>query len=294
MTLEDLRVFIAVCERGSLSAVARDLSRSQPAVSQHIKRLEREAGLALVERRPRGVVPTQAGRLLYDAARDGLNGIDSAVRRLRDLAEGTAGEVRVTTGATTVRHFLANGVLAFRKRFPEVRPEFRTRISSRACLAALLADEADLALITIGDPVRGIEQRPFIELPWSLAVSADDPLARREHLDPAELEGIPHIRLPENSTAQTQLDAHLAEHRVERTTAVGAADWDTVVLLAELGVGRAIVPTLPGWHPSRHPRLRLVPIPGLPPLSAGWGVRRWETLPPFARAFAETIAANLV
>ncbi|MFD9893042.1 LysR family transcriptional regulator [Amycolatopsis sp. NPDC059027] len=294
MTLEDLRVFVAVCDRGNLSAVARELSRSQSAVSQHIKRLEREIGLALVERRPRGVVPTQAGRLLHTAARGSLNGIDSVVRQLRDLAEGTAGEVRVTTGATTVRHFMANGILAFRQRFPKVRLEFHTRVASRDCLAALLADEAEIALITIGDPVRGIEQHPFLELPWSLAVGVDDPLAGRARLDLGALEEIPHIRLPEKSASRAQLDARLAERGIGQAGSAGVADWDTVIMLAELGVGRGVVPALPGWNPSRHPRLRLIPIPDLPPLVAGWGVRQWETLTPFARTFAETIVANLV
>ncbi|MFE2338490.1 LysR family transcriptional regulator, partial [Streptomyces sp. NPDC059431] len=64
MTLDDLRVFVAVCRSGSLSAVARDLGRTQSAVSQHIRRLEKETGAVLLERHPRGVSPTEAGRIL--------------------------------------------------------------------------------------------------------------------------------------------------------------------------------------------------------------------------------------
>ncbi|WP_026361236.1 LysR family transcriptional regulator [Amycolatopsis nigrescens] len=293
MTLEDLRVFLAVCKLGNLSAVARDLSCSQSAVSQHVKRLEAEIGLSLVERRPRGVILTDAGRLLRDAVRAGLGQIDTAVRQTRDLAEGSAGEVRVTTGATTVRHFMTGGIHTFRQRYPRVRLEFRTRVSSRDCLAAITADEADLAFVTIGAPVPGVEVRQVVELPWSLAVPADDPLAGATHLELAGLEGIPHIRLPENSTARKQLDTRLAEHGITAPTAASAADWDTVVLLVELGVGRAVVPTMPGWNPARHPDLRLVPIPALRPLAAGWAYRRWDALSPQARTFADTITADL-
>ncbi|MGH9232554.1 MAG: LysR family transcriptional regulator, partial [Acidimicrobiales bacterium] len=50
MTLDDLRVFVATCEAGSLSAVAREVGTSQPAVSQHIRRLERELDVTLFER----------------------------------------------------------------------------------------------------------------------------------------------------------------------------------------------------------------------------------------------------
>lgn len=71
------------------------------------------------------------------------------------------------------------------------------------------------------------------------------------------------------------------------------ADWDTAILLAELGLGYAVVPELPGWRDGRHPGVRLVPVPELPPLWAGWAVRRWAALSPLARAFADMVAAGV-
>ncbi|MDT0308139.1 LysR family transcriptional regulator [Streptomyces sp. DSM 44917] len=292
MTLDDLRVFVAVCRSGSLSAVARELSCTQSAVSQHVKRLERELGLALLERLPRGVVPTQAGRVLSAAAAEGIGGLDLALRRLQELARGEGGSVRVTTGATTVRHFMSEGVVAFRRAFPSVSLEFRTENSSSGCFAALAAHDLDLAWITISEPVRGIEQRPVVELPWVLAVRADDPLAERPRIDPADLRGVRHIRLPRKSSSRARLDAFFAEWDVHPTSDTGVADWDTAILLAELGLGHAVVPELPGWRGPGHPQVRFVPIPDLPPLAAGWAVRRWDALSPPARAFADTVAAS--
>ncbi|WP_310725752.1 LysR family transcriptional regulator [Streptomyces sp. N2A] len=334
MTLDDLRAFVAVCEAGNLSAVARDLGCTQSAVSQRIKRLERETGIELLERRPRGVAPTQAGRILQRAAADGLSGLDLALRQLGDLRAGDGGTVRVTTGATTVRHFMSEAVVDFRGRHPHVNLEFRTESSSRRCFEAVADGDSELAWITIGPPVRGIEQHPVIGLPWVLAVRSDDPLAARERIEPEELAGIRHIRLPENSTSRMRLDGHLSHrldehhshqldgrdtHRLDghhnhrsdghhshrepphgegsgavpppSTTSV--ADWDTALLLAELGVGPAVVPRLPGLRATAHPSLRLVPIPALPPLATGWAVRQWDALSPAAVAFAETVTASL-
>ncbi|MCM9076945.1 MULTISPECIES: LysR family transcriptional regulator [Streptomyces] len=293
MTLDDLRVFVAVCRSGSLSAVARDLGCTQSAVSQHIRRLEKRTGASLLERHARGVVPTEAGRILRTAAAEGIAGLDGALRRLDDLVRGGGGTVRVTTGATTVRHFMSEAVVTFRRSHPEVSLEFQTENSSRSCFDALAADDLDLAWITIGAPVRGIELRPVMELPWVLAVGADDPLAGRARIDPADLAGIRHIRLPENSASRAHLDAAFAASGIRVSSDTSVADWDTALLLAELGLGHAVVPALPGWQvPGSDGPLRLVPIPALPPLAVGWAVRRWAALARPALVFADEVARS--
>ncbi|MFI6684068.1 LysR family transcriptional regulator [Streptomyces sp. NPDC050485] len=291
MTLDDLRVFVAVCRAGSLSAVARDLNCTQSAVSQHVKRLERETGVSLLERQPRGVVPTAAGRVLCDAAADGIAGLDLALRRLEDLAKGEGGSVRIRTGGTTVRHFMAEAIVAFRRRYPKVSLELQTETSKRGCFEALLAGSLDLAWITIGGPVPGIEQRAVIDLPWVLAIQADDPLAARGHVDAADLTDIRLVRLPPNSTSGGRLDAALSDLGIRVGPHTGVADWDTALLLAELGLGHAVVPAMPGLpQPGADGPLRLVPIDGIAPLPVGWAVRRWDALTPLARAFADAVA----
>ncbi|GAA3949432.1 LysR family transcriptional regulator [Actinomadura viridis] len=293
MTLDDLRVFVAVCEAENLSAVARDMACSQSAVSQHVKRLERETGLVLLERRPRGVAPTGAGRILYRAAAEGLGGLATALGRLDDMRRGTGGTVRIATGATTVRHFMARGVAAFRERRPGVALAFETANSSGRCLEAVRTRQADLAWVTIGPPPDGIEQRPACELPWVLAVRTDDPLAHRESVRIEDLAGISHIDLPGNSTSRAHLQERLDRLGVRLVSTASVADWDTALLLAELGLGHAVLPALPGWSYGHGSVIRLVPIPGLPPLVAGWAARRWDALSPPAVEFAETVVRNL-
>ena len=294
MTLDDLRVFVAVCRAGNLSAVARELDCTQSAVSQHVKRLERETGVSLLERQPRGVAPTLAGRVLCEAAAGSITGLELALRHIGDLANGDSGSVRVTTGGTTVRHFMSEAIVTFRRRYPKVNLEFRTETSSRSCFDALTAGNLDLAWVTIDGPVRGIEQRPVIDLPWVLAVRADDPLADRPRATTAELtdilDDIRLIRLPQNSTSGARLDAAFAELGIRSRSDTGVADWDTALLLAELGLGHAVVPALPGRQVPDDGPLRLIPLPDLPALPVGWAVRRWDALAPLARVFADTVA----
>jgi DNA-binding transcriptional LysR family regulator len=197
--------------------------------------------------------------------------------------------IRVTTGATSVRHFMSEAVIEFRYRNPQVSLEFRTASTSGECLAALLKGEADLAWVTMSDPVPGVELRPALELPWVLAMRAGEIYSERAFVEVPELSGLRLIKLPEDSASGARLAVGLAD--VSLDSNVGIADWDTALLLAELAVGHAIVPRVPGPLPVDG-ALRLVPVRGLPPLSVGWAARSWDALPPTARAFAETVSRN--
>lgn len=292
VTLEDLRVFVTVYKTGSLSAAARTLSCTQSAVSQHIKRLEKQTGLALIERRPRGVAPTEAGRVLYQAALTGIGSLDAALRHLGELRNGHGGTVSVTTGGVTVRHFMASAIAAFRRRHPDVSLEFRSASSTRRCIELLHDGQMDLAWITLGPPLPGIQQRPVLDLPWVLAVHAGDALAARDSIGPGDLVAIRYLAYPEGSTSRQRLEENLVRLGISLPAPIGIADWDTALLLAELGVGHAILPALPGLSDPAAGPVRAVPIPALDPLTVGWATRQWNLLGPLATEFAELVAGS--
>lgn len=292
VTLDDLRVFIAVYETGNLSAVARTLSRTQPAVSQHIKRLERETGLALIERQPRGVAPTTAGRVLYQAAVGGIGTMDAALRQLSELRDGHGGTVSVTTGGVTVRHFMADAIISFRSRHPDVTLEFRSAYSTRRCIELLHSGRVDLAWITLSQPLAGVQQRPVIDLPWTLVVHRDDPLAAQQSLDPGDLATIRYIAHPENSASRQRLEEDFTRLGISPPPPIGVADWDTALLLVELGIGHVILPALPRLVAPPGSPVCTIPIPALNPLTVGWAARQWNVLSPLATEFAELVATN--
>ncbi len=123
-------------------------------------------------------------------------------------------------------------------------------------------------------------------------VPADDPLAACDSIDPGDLATIRYIAYPENSASRRKLEDRLARLGISPPAPVSVADWDTAILLAELGVGHAILPALPGVRvPSGSP-VRAVPIPALDPLTVGWAARQWNVLTPLATEFAELVAAD--
>jgi DNA-binding transcriptional LysR family regulator len=288
MTLEDLRLFVATCREGSLSAVARSLGTSQPAVSQHIRRLERDVGVPLLERGRRGVRPTAAGDILLGAASEALGALDAGRRELDLLRNGAAGSLRVTTGGTTLRHFMTRPLARFRRRYPAVSFEFVSATSTTECLDALRTAHADLAFVTFAGE-EDVELRPTVRTPWLLVVAVDDPWAARPAPTPDELRSMQPIGMPAHTTSRRRLEDELAVHGVRLRFSATVDEWDTAVKLVELGVGQSIVPALWVHDLAARRHLRALTIDGLPPLTFGWAARRWQALPPYAVAFADLV-----
>ncbi|MFH8787652.1 LysR family transcriptional regulator, partial [Streptomyces roseoverticillatus] len=301
MTLDDLKVFVMVCEARNLSAVAREMNCSQSAVSQHVRRLEKEVGLSLMERQPRGVVPTEAGRILQRAASDGLTALGEGLRTLEELRTGRGGGVVIATGATTIRHLMGAAIEEYSRQYPDVGLEFHTERSSHRCIDALRSGAVDLAWVSV-DPgahgahsasgAQGVELRPVISLEWVLAVHPGDPLAAESALGAADLARTRLIRPPAGTSSGRQVEDVLGAVALSSRATTRATDWDTALLLAELGLGHALIPAMPGLvGPSGA--VRLIPVTGIPPLEVGWAARQWSALSPAAREFAAAVTRRV-
>lgn len=291
MTLDDLKIFVAACEDKNLSAVARNMHCTQPAVSQHIVRLEKELGVALLERKARGVEPTQAGKVFYDHVLEGLGNIALGVRQVQQLAAGEMGSLGITTGGTTIKHFMSDSVVAFRQRYPNVKLHFHSANSHRRCIDALRNEQVDLAFITIGDTIKGIEQRPFVEMPWVLVVPENDKLAQTKSLKARQLKSISYIALKDSSTSQNQLTRLLLDKGVQCQTITTVDDWDTAIQFVEMGLGYAITPQRHAENLRGQHRVASIPIVDLPPVAFGWASRRWKSLPKIAVDFVTLFEA---
>jgi len=121
MELRHLRYFIAVAEESHITRAAERLGIQQPPLSQQIRALERELGVALFHRRPRGVELTDAGRALFADARTILTLVDRAVATVRQTAQGKRGRIAVGfTSSAPFHPFVPRVIRAFREACPAV------------------------------------------------------------------------------------------------------------------------------------------------------------------------------
>ncbi|KAB2786890.1 LysR family transcriptional regulator [Brucella anthropi] len=139
--LGSLGVFEAVGRLENLTLAARELGMTQPAVSYQIKRIEERLGVALFARRARGVEILPEGRILYEAVRSGLDGIDEAVQQIkrRQRAPG----LRIATDYGFATFWLMPRVARFRPKHPEVD----VRITASSMLQPLDRRDADISVL---------------------------------------------------------------------------------------------------------------------------------------------------
>ena len=119
MELRQLRYFVRIVEMGSMSRAARELDVVQSALSQQITRLESELAVRLLQRTPRGVVPTEAGVAFFREAQLALRHADQAVRSAQKSR--LSGSVSVGLAPTTATILALPLMQAMRARYPDVR-----------------------------------------------------------------------------------------------------------------------------------------------------------------------------
>ena len=191
MTLDAMKCFCALVETGSFRAAAERVFRSQPAVSQQMRSLEREVGHSLVDRRTGR--PTAQGQVLYARARDILRAMEALQRELADQDTGPAGELRLGTSDTTAMYLLPPYVRRFAERLPQARLAVTNRSSD--AIAAQAIDTVDFARTVKNAWEDGV--RVFVEHgPRSLCSGwIANTLGSREHLAVSlDSHGRPSIR----------------------------------------------------------------------------------------------------
>jgi DNA-binding transcriptional LysR family regulator len=121
--LDELAVFVAIIDAGSLAAAARRLRRSPPAVSRALAGLEERLGTRLVERTTRSLAPTEAGRVLADRARGLLADFEEAMQAGAEQGSSLGGTLRISAPQVFGRMHVMPLVSSFVDAHPELRAE---------------------------------------------------------------------------------------------------------------------------------------------------------------------------
>lgn len=277
-----LMIFREVARQGSISAAARALGWTQPAVSQHLRALERESGCALLLRGPAGVSLTDPGRSLLARAEAIAGQLYMADEELATLTELRAGRVRLAAYPSAAATIVPRAFAGLRRRHPRIDVEL-TEAEPPEAVALLEAGDVDLALVFSYDDDPAVDPgQIWLRLgsePVDLVLPPGHPAVERSRLRLADLAAEPWIVGCERCR----------EHTLALCRAAGfdpavrhiSDDYVVVQNLVAVGLGVTLLPRS-AVDAFRHPGVEVRP-------GRGFGSRVFGAV---HRAGAETVPAT--
>jgi LysR family transcriptional regulator, nitrogen assimilation regulatory protein len=287
MDLRRLRTFVAVAELGTVSKAAVRLRIGQPALSRQIADLQQELGLKLFDHVGRGLVLTAEGEQLLSDCRRVLTDFDVVRERAEVLRRGDRGVLKVAAPPHTIESVLSRFLPRYAERFPNVHVE----------LSEALGPEQS-ALLERGEVHLGIRLEqggPRFDsrvLPPAEALAAGAPsleLGQAGPIDIGRLAAYPLLLLDPGYSIRRLFDAACRLADVEPNILLESRAPHTLLALAEVGQGVAIIPSL--QRTDRY-NLQIVRVihrrkPIQERVAIQWDKRR--PLPGFAESFSEAL-----
>lgn len=258
MDLQQLETFLAVVEERSFSRAAQRLLRTQPAVSQVIRKLEEELGEALFERALRDGSLTAAGEVLREYAQRMVGLRAEAASAVRELKTLQRGQLNLAANEYTTLYLLPL-LDRFRRISPHISLAVQRSLASRIP-EDLLARRAELGLLTF---------RPDTELFRSILVYSDavaflvhasHPLAGRRRVHLRELGAQNFVAHNVASPLRREIIATFAEHKTPLNIGVELPSLEAVKRFVAMGNGVAFLPELAAAREIERGELVKVPI----------------------------------
>ena len=242
MDINQLEVFLAVAQEKSFSRAAETLHRTQPAVSQAIRRLESELGEVLFDRSSKDGTLTAAGRVLLDFSQQMLNlrhHAHSAIRELRDLNRG-----KLSLGANeyTVMSLLPL-IPIFRARHPHIKIEVKRSLASRIP-SEIIGRGVEIGIVTFKPNDPAIKSLPLVADEIALIVAPDHPLAANKIVSVRELGAEAFIAHNVPSPYREKVIRTFEKHRTPLNISMEMPTIESIKRLVEQGMGVALVPRL--------------------------------------------------
>jgi LysR family transcriptional regulator, carnitine catabolism transcriptional activator len=245
--LHQLRIFVAVARLGNFTRAAERLSLSQPSLSLHIRRLEQELGVRLLDRSTRSVALTRAGEDFLPTAERLLDDFQSAVTTVADLAARRRGRVAVAVLPSVAAELLPRAIALLHSRYPDVGVSLRDDVSDHIP-ARVRNGEVDFGLGAIDSMVADLSGVPLLTDELVAVFPRAHPLARPAKVTSAKitwrrLADYPFVAMSRDSSVRRLTDQAFARNGLAPEPAFEAKYMSTAVGIVANGLGVAALPS---------------------------------------------------
>lgn len=281
MRARQLEVFTAIMRAGTVTAAARLLNTSQPALSQILLHTEDELGFALFDRVKGRLRPTPEAQELFPEAERLFAGLEGLRRKTADLRVGRAGLVRIVTSPPPAMTVLPHAMAEFRARHPQI--VLRSSVAPVASMVTMLRDgDAALGLALDDRLPPDIKVEPMGQTRFVCVMADDHPLAGRSTVGFADLEGHVVISYRGSTRPAEELAAAARDAGAPLVPAIEIDVSISAVGFVQAGLGVAVVDAMLPW--AQFAGLAVRPLENSPHLpvsllsSRGRSLSRAESL----------------
>ncbi|MDO4732074.1 MAG: selenium metabolism-associated LysR family transcriptional regulator [Bacillota bacterium] len=265
MDFNQLESFLAISRYKSFSKAAESLFLTQPALSNHIARLERELDVILLERSSRKTELTEAGRLFFSAAQDLLNHREQVVAKMRNYRDNIEGELSIGASSIPAQYLLPPILARFSRDYPQVICHIHDN-SSQELEELLLSKFMDFGLV--GSPPLNPElvYEKIASDELVVITPARAPFLERDSICLDEL--LEHRLVLREDVSGTRkafedaLAAHGGNYRVRPALYVG--NTDMVNLCVEQGMGLSVTSHISAKDAANLGKLHIMHLSDLP------------------------------
>lgn len=241
MDLQQLRSFAAVARHRHFTNAAAELHIGQPAVSQHIRRLEAELGVRLLRRTTRTVELTEAGRLLLERVERALAELGAGLDELAELKGLVRGRLTIGAMQSLEPYDLAAALATFHRRHPAIDIKVEERVAPQM-VQGVLGDELDVAFVPVEEGLPdGLAWEVLFEDELVLVVAREHPLAGRAHVGLANLRDEPFVFLREGTGLRRAVEMAAHAAGFEPQVRFETNELTRVLALVARGLGVSVV-----------------------------------------------------
>lgn len=289
-----LRYFLAVARDGTIAAASARLNVAPSAISRQIANLEAELACLLFERRPRGMVLSQAGELLARHARQVLLSADQVVTEIQELEGLRRGLVRVATTEAFAIDLVPVVIAAFHARHPGIRFDLSALPPGQVTQRVAQGD-ADIGLTFSLEPSTDTAVAYRNSLDMVALCAPGHPLAERRLIALSDLAAYPVALLPRDTTLRAILDAACAAEDIAIEPVLSANVLSAILPFVRDTRGLTLMSSIALQGQVGRGEFRVLPIQSRRSLARGIEVQtmRDRRLPRAVQAFLTDLVAAL-
>ena len=239
-SLNSLLVFHEVAKHRSFSKAAEELFISQPAVTKHIKELERKVGMGLIQRRRGGFALTEAGKILFKYTHKISSHLMDIENLLEDLKKDHQGILKIGTTESYSKGLMPKLLSGFQASCPFMKIALDVG-NSEEIEKSLLVYKNYLVLIAVTKKTSRFESIPFLKEELVLIVSPNHPLVKRKTVSLKELERYPLIIRAKGSTTRRIILQAFKEVGIHPSLLIEAGSSEFIKQWVSEGKGVSII-----------------------------------------------------